>query len=190
MHRLHAAAETIDHLTTQLPRAYREEGVPGLEELAEHTRAIRDCQDDLMNVTAALHHPHAQSADRAVVRSLTAATAQLGEALGALGRATAVVGRLYEIDGVGGPRADEVRERGSQQLNLALSRTRLALTGACEDLRRDARSLAGPVAGLAHRPGPRAVAATARTAAGTGAPTLTSLPARAGQHSAVAGRRR
>ncbi|GGR03438.1 hypothetical protein [Kitasatospora griseola] len=172
----------------QLPRAYREEGLPGLEELAGHTRAIRDCQDDLLHVAAALHHPHAQSADRAVVRSLTAATAQLGEALGALGRATAMAGRLYEVDGIG-PRAEEVRERGSQQLNLALSRTRLALTGACEDLRRDARSLTGPAA-LAHRPVLRASAATARSAAGAGAATVASLPARTGASTVVAGRRR
>nr|BEK67548.1 hypothetical protein KPHV_47750 [Kitasatospora purpeofusca] len=189
VHRIHAAADTIDYLTTQLPRAYREEGLPGLEELAEHTRAIRDCHNDLLDVTTALHHRHAQSADRAVVRSLTAATAQLGEALGTLGRATAMAGRLYEVVGVGGPRADEVRERGSQQLNLALSRTRLALASACEDLRRDARSLTGPAA-VSHRPAPRAVAATARTAAGAGAPTVASLPPRTGQHTAVAGRRR
>ncbi|MCG6497078.1 hypothetical protein [Kitasatospora sp. A2-31] len=190
MHRLHAAADAIDYLTNQLPRAYREEGLPGLEELAGHTRAIRDCQDDVLQVTAALHHPHAQSADRAVVRSLTAATAQLGEALGALGRAAAMAGRLYEVDGIGGPRADEVRERGSQQLNLALSRTRLALTGASENLRRDARSLTGPVAVLAHRPTPRASAATARSAAGAGAATVASLPARTGASTIVGGRRR
>ncbi|MEV0530763.1 hypothetical protein [Kitasatospora sp. NPDC050463] len=189
MHRLHAAADTIEYLKHQLPRAYREEGLPGLEELAAHTRAVRDCQDDLLDVTAALHHPHAQSADRAVVRSLTSATAQLGEALGALGRATAMAGRLYEVDGIGGPRAEEVRERGSQQLNLALSRTRLALDGACEDLRRDARSLAVPVSGVG-RPAPRVVAATAHTAAGPSACTVASLPALPGQHAAVAGRRR
>ncbi|MGW2397092.1 hypothetical protein ACWCYY_11115 [Kitasatospora sp. NPDC001664] len=190
MHRLHAAADTIESLKHQLPRAYREEGLPGLREIAEHIRAIRDCQDDLLDVTAALHHPHAQSADRAIVRSLTAATAQLGEAIGALGRATAMAGRLFEVDGIGGPRAEEVRERGSQQLNMALSRTRLALDGACEDLRRDARSLTGPASGLGHRSAPRAVAATARAAAGPGARTVTSLPARTGQHAAVAGRRR
>ncbi|MEU4113261.1 hypothetical protein AB0F71_02010 [Kitasatospora sp. NPDC028055] len=190
MHRLHSAADAIDYLTNQLPRAYREEGLPGLEELAGHTRAIRDCQDDLLHVTAALHHPHAQSADRAVVRSLTSATAQLGQALGALGRATAMAGRLYEVDGIGGPRAEEVRERGSQQLNLALSRTRLSLTSACEDLRRDARSLTGPAAALAHRPAPRASAATARSAAGAGAATVTSLPARTGASTAAAGWRR
>ncbi|MFE2722790.1 hypothetical protein [Kitasatospora sp. NPDC059327] len=101
-----------------------------------------------------------------------------------------MAGRLYEVDGIGGPRADEVRERGSQQLNLALSRTRLALTGAREDLRRDARSLTGPAAALAHRPAPRSVAATARTAAGANAPTVASLPARTVQHTALAGRRR
>ncbi|MEU3571091.1 hypothetical protein AB0E96_22130 [Kitasatospora sp. NPDC036755] len=100
-----------------------------------------------------------------------------------------MAGRLYEVDGIGGPRSEEVRERGSQQLNLALSRTRLALTGACEDLRRDARSLTGPAA-LAHRPVLRASAATARSAAGAGAATVASLPARTGASTVGAGRRR
>ncbi|MEU9041449.1 MULTISPECIES: hypothetical protein [unclassified Kitasatospora] len=191
MGRLHSAADSIDHLEAQLPRAYREEGLPGLEELAEHTSALRDCQDDLLHVATALHHPHAPTADRIAVRSLAMAGAQLGEALGAIGRATAMAGRLYEVDGLGGPRADEVRERGAQQLNVALSRTRLALNSAAENLRRDARVLSGPAAALAHGPAPRALAATARTAAGRTARTVTSPPTPVGQQLAtLPGRRR
>ncbi|MFE2107996.1 hypothetical protein ACFXAF_19330 [Kitasatospora sp. NPDC059463] len=191
MGRLHSAAESIDHLEAELPRAYREDGLPGIGELAAHTRSLRDCQDDLLRVASSLHHPHAPTADRIAVRSLTTASAQLGEALGAIGRATAMAGRLYEVDGLGGRRADEVRERGTQQLNVALSRTRLALNSAAENLRRDARMLNGPAAALTHRPAPRALAATARTAAGRTAPTIASPPVPVGQQVAtLPGRRR
>ncbi|MFJ1931688.1 hypothetical protein ACIPLC_15815 [Kitasatospora sp. NPDC086801] len=191
MDRLHSAADTINHLEAELPRAYREEGLPGLEELAEHTSTLRDCQDDLLHVATALHHPHAPTADRITVRSLATAGAQLGEALGAIGRATAMAGRLYEVDGLGGPRADEVRDRATQQLNVALSRTRLALNSAAENLRRDARVLSGPAAALTHGPAPRALAATARTTAGRSARTVTSPPVPVGQQLAtLPGRRR
>ncbi|MGK4581666.1 hypothetical protein [Kitasatospora sp. HPMI-4] len=189
--RLRSAADTIDVLEAALPRAYREEGLPGLDELAEHTRALRDCQDDMLHLAAALHHPHAPTADRIAVRSLTTAGAQLGEALGAIGRATAMAGRLYEVDGLGGRRADEIRERGAQQLNVALSRTRLALHSAAENLRRDAAVLTGPAAALAHRPAQRVLAATARTAAGRTARTIASPPVPVGQRAAaLPGRRR
>ncbi|MCX4758772.1 hypothetical protein [Kitasatospora purpeofusca] len=139
--RLRAAATTIDELTAALPGAYSEQGPPSVAELREHAVRIGEQHQVLLGTAAALTGaPNADTAQRALARALADAAARVGQALATVGRAGAMAARLYEVDGLDGPRAEDVRERAGRELNLALSRTRLALEDAGEGLRREARS--------------------------------------------------
>ncbi|MFD0405326.1 hypothetical protein [Kitasatospora sp. NPDC127116] len=143
--RLRTAADRAQALEAALPRAWREEGLPGLPELAAHATAIRDHHQQVLDSAAALtSRPHPTTADRAETRALSTAAEHLGAATAAISRAATMAARLHEADGLGSPRAAETRERATQHLNLGLSHARLALRETTEQLRRDAVLLTGP----------------------------------------------
>ncbi|MEV7122877.1 hypothetical protein [Kitasatospora griseola] len=89
--------------------------------------------------------------------------------------------RLHEADGLEGPRAEDVRERAGRELNLSLSRTRLALADASDGLRRQARA-----ARTEALPASRRRAAVARSTSTRQVPALASGPSTAPARPAVA----
>ncbi|MEV4559433.1 hypothetical protein AB0K51_20915 [Kitasatospora sp. NPDC049285] len=140
--RLRAAADHTGALENALPRAYREEGVPGLAELAGHADAIDAHRRAVLDTAVVLSAgPHPATAERAEVRALAAAGEQLARASASIGRAAAMAARLHEVEGVGGPTADETRERATRHVNHSLSHTRIALRDAMEQLRTEATRL-------------------------------------------------
>ncbi|MFJ1795263.1 hypothetical protein [Kitasatospora griseola] len=140
--RLRAAADHADSLENALPRAYREEGVPGLAELAVHADAIDEHRRAVLDTAIVLAtRPHPAAAERAETRALAAAAERLARAGASIGRAASLAARLHEVDGVGGPAADETRERATRHVNHALSHTRIALREATEQLRSEAERL-------------------------------------------------
>ncbi|MFF2657373.1 hypothetical protein ACFVUH_08405 [Kitasatospora sp. NPDC058032] len=95
---------------------------------------------------------------------------RVGQALATISRAGAMAAHLHEVEGLDGRSRQDVREQAGRELNLSLSRTRLALTEAGEGLREEARAgrnLAAPRAGR-HR------AAVVRSASAR--PALTAAP--------------
>ncbi|GAA2092047.1 hypothetical protein GCM10009759_17320 [Kitasatospora saccharophila] len=110
-------------------------------ELLHHIERIGERHQVVMRTATALAQaPLATGAQRATARALADAGAHLGQALAAASRAGAMAARLHEVDGLEGPVPDNVRGRAGLQLNLALSRTRLALTDASDSLRLQARA--------------------------------------------------
>ncbi|MFC9327910.1 hypothetical protein [Kitasatospora sp. NPDC057015] len=139
--RLRSVADTIDALSTAVPGAYREQGPPSLGELQRQALRIGEQHQLLLGTAAALGGaPLADSAQRALARALADAGSRVGEALATVSRASAMAARIHEVDGLDGPRAEVVRERAGRELNLSLSRTRLALNEAGDGLRREARA--------------------------------------------------
>ncbi|GAB7185653.1 hypothetical protein ATKI12_5484 [Kitasatospora sp. Ki12] len=138
-----------------------------MRELAEHVGHISDRHTQLVATADVLaSSPLADSTRRATARALADAGTQVGQAVYGISQAVAMSARLHEVAGLSGPHAEAVRERAGHELNLALSRTRLALTGASGTLRQQARSGRDG----ATLPPMRSRAALARTA-GTPAPT-------------------
>ncbi|MET8623718.1 hypothetical protein ABZW30_08175 [Kitasatospora sp. NPDC004669] len=163
--RLLAAARTIADLQAAVPGAYREQGLPGLSELADQTNEISAQHRHLLATAAVLARSPLAGAHRAAVRPLADAAEKLGRAVGAISRAAAMAGRIHAVHGVDSPAAQQTREKAGQQLNLALSHTRLALGEAAEGLRGEARALPIP-----------ASRATARSAAALTTAIRASLP--------------
>ncbi|MFJ9446744.1 hypothetical protein ACIRRH_33530 [Kitasatospora sp. NPDC101235] len=161
-------------MAAALPGAYREQGPPGVRELAQHVGRISDRHAHLVATADVLaSSPRADSTRRATARALADASSEVGRAMSSISRAVAMSARLHEVADLSSPRAEAVRERAERELNLALSHTRLALTDASEALRHQARSGRSS----ATLPPVRSRAALARTA-GTPAPTsLTAPPA-------------
>ncbi|MEY9949566.1 hypothetical protein [Kitasatospora sp. GAS1066B] len=160
--RLLAAATTIAGLQSAVPAAYREQGPPALTELAEQTTAISAQHQLLLTTAAALARSPRTGAHRAAVRPLADAAEKLGRAVATISRAASMAGQLYEVDGLASPAAQQNREKAGQQLNLALSHTRLALGEAVDNLRTDALALSMPPSGSpANARGPRSSAAVA-----------------------------
>ncbi|MEU9074560.1 hypothetical protein AB0D22_07740 [Kitasatospora sp. NPDC048538] len=163
-------------MATAVPGAYREQGPPTLGELLPHvTRLSSHHQKLLASAGALAGAPLADTAQRAYARVLTDAGSQVGQALGTISRAVTMAARIHEVDGLGSLRAEDVRERAGRELNLALSRTRLALTEARDALRHQARSGRDTAA----LPAVRSTAAIARSAAAHPTPTLIGRPSSA-----------
>ncbi|WP_157852136.1 hypothetical protein [Kitasatospora sp. NRRL B-11411] len=183
--RLRAAADQTEVLENALPRAYREEGVPDLAELAVHADAIDDHRRAVLDTAVVLAtRPHPAAAERTETRALTVAAERLARAGASIGRAATMAARLHEVDGVGGQAAEETRERATRHVHHSLSHTRIALREAIEQLRYEAErlSLTAPTGR-----NPAAVArSTARGARVIAAPSP--RPADLQQH--AAGRRR
>jgi len=182
---LRAAADHAKSLEIALPRAYREEGVPDLAELAGHADAIDEHHRAVLDITVILTaRPHPATGERAETRTLTAAAEQLARASASISRATEMAARLHEVAGVGGQTAEETREHATRHVNQSLSHTRIALRDATEQLRTEATRLS-----LA-TPAGRAPAAVAHSTA-RGARVLAAPPAQpADLPPHAAGRRR
>ncbi|MBV6695556.1 hypothetical protein KV557_00245 [Kitasatospora aureofaciens] len=171
--RLRAQADAIDELAAAVPGAYREQGLPTVAELLPLTARIgAHHQKVLASAGTLAGTPLADTSQRAHARVLADAGAQVGQALGTISRAVTMAARIHEVDGLGSTRAEDVRERAGRELNLALSRTRLALTEASDALRLQARS-GRDTAALPTR---RSTAALTRSAAAVPVPTLTGRP--------------
>ncbi|QKW20621.1 hypothetical protein HUT16_17465 [Kitasatospora sp. NA04385] len=128
-------------MAAALPRAYREQGPPSVEELLVHAERISERHQVVMRTAVALARaPLATGVQRATARALADAGAHIAQALAAVSRAGAMAARLHEVDGLEGPIADNVRGRAGLGLNMALSRTRLALADASDGLRLQART--------------------------------------------------
>ncbi|MFD7730483.1 hypothetical protein ACFV6F_08870 [Kitasatospora phosalacinea] len=112
-----------------------------MEELLVHAERISERHQVVMRTAAALARaPLATGAQRATARALADAGAHIAQALAAVSRAGAMAARLHEVDGLEGPVAEHVRGRAGLGLNMALSRTRLALADAGDGLRLQARA--------------------------------------------------
>ncbi|GAA2267174.1 hypothetical protein GCM10010430_60440 [Kitasatospora cystarginea] len=171
--RLRAQADAIDELAAAIPGAYREQGLPTMAELLPLTARIGARHHKVLASAGTLAGaPLADTTQRAHARVLTDAGAQVGQALGTISRAVTMAARIHEVDGLGSQRAEAVRERAGRELNLALSRTRLALTEASDALRLQARSGRDTAA----LPARRSTAALTRSAAAVPVPTLTGRP--------------
>ncbi|MGW3183270.1 hypothetical protein ACWDD9_28745 [Kitasatospora sp. NPDC001119] len=143
-----------------------------MRELAQHVGDIGDRHTHLVATAAVLaSSPRADSTRRATARALADAGAEVGRAMSSISRAVAMSARLHEVAGLSSPHAEAVRERAGRELNLALSHTRLALNGAGDTLRQQARSGRDSAA----LPPVRSRAALARTA-GAPAPTSSTTP--------------
>ena len=179
--RLRAAADHAHALENALPRAYREEGVPDLAELAVHADAIGERQRTVLDMAVVLaSRPHPTSAERAEARALAAAAERLARAGASINRAAAMAARLHEVEGIGGQAAGETRERATRHVNHSLSHTRIAVREAVEQLRAEASKLSLTA------PAGRIPAAVARSTA-HGARFIAAPPARPAdlqQHSA------
>ncbi|WP_416971594.1 hypothetical protein [Streptomyces sp. 4F14] len=182
---LRGAADHTESLENALPRAYREEGVPDLAELAGHAEAIDEHHRAVLDITAVLTaRPHPATAERAEARTLAAAAEELARAGASVSRAAEMAARLHDVASVGGRSAEATREHATRYLNQSLSHTRIALRDATEQLRTEATRLS--LATPAGR-GPAAVArSTARGARVVAAPPA--RPADLPPH--AAGRRR
>ncbi|MFC9331702.1 hypothetical protein [Kitasatospora sp. NPDC057015] len=138
--RLRANADALDELTVAVPGAYREQGPPSAGELAAVAARIGARHQLLLRTASVLAQtPLADTAQRAGARALADAGMRVGEALATISRASAMATRLHEVEGLDGRSPQDVREQAGRELNLSLSRTRLALTDAGEGLRREAR---------------------------------------------------
>ncbi|MFD0259057.1 hypothetical protein ACFVH7_12390 [Kitasatospora indigofera] len=164
--RLRAHADAIDDLSSALPGAYREQGLPTYAELLPHLREIGARHQALFSAAAVLAGAAlAGTAQRSAALALPIAGAQVGAALEAVGRAATMASRIHAVQGMDGHHADQERELAARTLNLSLSRTRIALADASDHLRHSARSARHPAAMPV--PARRNAAATARTYAPT-----------------------
>ncbi|MFJ4676881.1 hypothetical protein [Kitasatospora sp. NPDC088783] len=112
-----------------------------MEELLVHAERIGERHRVVTRTAVALAQaPLATSVQRATARALADAAAHIAQALAAVSRAGAMAARLHEVDGLDGPVAENVRGRAGLGLNMALSRTRLALADASDGLRLQARA--------------------------------------------------
>ncbi|MGV9268373.1 hypothetical protein ACWDRR_27330 [Kitasatospora sp. NPDC003701] len=182
--RLRAAADHAEALETALPRAYREEGVPDLPELAGHADAIDEHRRSVLDTAVVLAaRPHPATAERVEARALAAAAERLARAGAAISRGAAMAARLHEVEGVGGPAAEETRERATRHVNHSLSHTRIAIRETVEQLRAEATRLSLTT------PSGRGPAAVARSA-DRGARIIAAPPTRPADQQHAAGRRR
>ncbi|MGW2548517.1 hypothetical protein ACWC5I_48625 [Kitasatospora sp. NPDC001574] len=191
--RLRAGADAIDELIAAVPGAYREQGPPTTGEITGTAARIGAHHQHLLQSASALARaPHADAAQRALARALADAGMRVGQALATISRAGAMAARLHEVEGLAGRSPQDVRAQASRELNLALSRTRLALTEAGDGLREQAREDHPGSAASAGRPHAAVVrSASARPALTAALPSAaTAPPATAGGPVAAGGRRR
>ncbi|GLW58185.1 hypothetical protein [Kitasatospora phosalacinea] len=150
-------------------------------ELLVHIERIRERHQVVVRTATALAQaPLATGAQRATARALADAGAHLGQALAAASRASAMAARLHEVDGLDRPIPENVRGRAALALNMALSRTRLALTEASDGLRLQARTGRSDALPARRRAAVVRSTAAARTASAPAFATpsvITSLPA-------------
>ncbi|KQV20933.1 MULTISPECIES: hypothetical protein [unclassified Kitasatospora] len=81
--------------------------------MLRHVTRISARHHDLLGSAGALTSFPVDSSRKALARILADTGAQVGQALSSISRAVAMSARLHEVDGLGSPRAEDVRERAA-----------------------------------------------------------------------------